>query len=61
MVHSEIKLKRLRDESDAKSVKSNELFVNVSNEYLTKINEKEGKTLDKNIGSIIFIETWFIE
>ena len=59
MVHSEIKLNV--DESDAKSVKSNELFVNVSNEYLTKINEKEGKTLDKNIGSIIFIETWFIE
>ena len=55
MVHSELKRKSLRDESDAKSVKSNELFVNISNEYLFQSSAEEEKILDKNIGNIIGI------
>ena len=58
MVHSELKRKSLRDESDAKSVKSNELFVNISNEYLFQSSAEEEKILDKNIGSIIGISRY---
>ena len=45
MVHSEIKPRSFRDAGNAKSVKSNELAVNLPNEYLFKINAEEGKTL----------------
>ena len=45
MVHSEIKTRSFRDAGNAKSVKSNELAVNLPNEYLFKINAEEGKTL----------------
>ena len=58
MVHSELKRKSLRDESDAKSVKSNELFVNISNEYLFQSSAEEEKILDKNIGNIIGISRY---
>ena len=45
MVHSEIKLRSFRDAGNAKSVRRNELAVNLPNKYLFKINAEEGKTL----------------
>ena len=58
MVHSELKRKSLRDESDAKSVKSDELFVNISSEYLFQSSAEEEKILDKNIGNIVGISRY---
>ena len=49
MVHSELKRKSFRDESDAKLVKSNELFVNISNEYLFQSSAEEEKSLIKTL------------
>ena len=61
MVHSELKRKSLRDESDAKSVKSNELFVNISNEYLFQSSAEEEKILDKNTSiPCIAVFLWII-
>ena len=48
----------MRHESAAKLVKSNELFVNISNEYLFQSSAEEEKTLDKNIGNIIDISRY---
>ena len=58
MVHSELKRNSLRDESDAKSVKSNELFINISNEYLWQSSAEEEKNLDKNIENITGISRY---